>query len=93
MKSGKKLCISILPTFLCLLSMLVVACDSNGPGNTNNQPQKAAANKQVLVLSASDIKTFDPALSTDAASINAIDMIFTGLVQLDDSLNLHAQLA
>ena len=95
MLSGKKLRISILPAFLCLLSMLVVACGNPAPGNTGNQPQKAADAKQVLVLplgGVSDIKTFDPALSTDADSIAAIDMIFTGLVQLDDNLNLHAQL-
>ncbi|HCI78262.1 MAG TPA: peptide ABC transporter substrate-binding protein, partial [Ktedonobacter sp.] len=76
--------------------MLVVACGSSSPGNTGNQPQKAADAKQVLVLplaGVSDIKTFDPALSTDLDSISAIDNIFTGLVQLDDNLNVHGQLA
>ena len=96
MISGKKLRISILPTFLCLLSMLVVACGSGSPGTTGNKPQKAADNKQVFVLPAegySDLKTFDPALSTDLNSITAIDMVFTGLVQLDDNLNVRGQLA
>jgi peptide/nickel transport system substrate-binding protein/oligopeptide transport system substrate-binding protein len=97
MISGKKLRISILPAFLCLLSMLVVACGGGGgSNNTSNQPQKAADNKQVLVVplaGVTDIKTFDPALSTDLNSISAIDLVYTGLVQLDDNLNVRGQLA
>ena len=30
MRSGKKLTLGILPTFLCLLSLLVVACGGGG---------------------------------------------------------------
>ena len=41
----------------------------------------------------SDIKTFDPALSTDVNSIEAIDLVFTGLVQFDDNLKIQPQLA
>ena len=41
----------------------------------------------------SDIKTFDPALSTDAPSIAAIDLVYTGLVQFNDKLNVVPQLA
>ena len=41
----------------------------------------------------SDIKTFDPGLSTDMPSIQAINMVFTGLVQLNDKLEVVPQLA
>ena len=101
MRSGKKLTLGILPTFLCLLSMLVVACGGGGGGSGSTgttAAQKAADSKQIFVPSyaehgVADIKTFDPALSTDANSINAIDMVFTGLVQLDDNLNVKGELA
>ncbi|MGZ6367426.1 MAG: peptide ABC transporter substrate-binding protein, partial [Ktedonobacteraceae bacterium] len=41
----------------------------------------------------SDFATLDPALVTDEASTSAIDLIFTGLVQLDDQLRVKGQLA
>ena len=100
MRSGKKLTLGILPTFLCLVSMLIVACGGGGGGSGTGttQTQKAADSKQVFVSSyaehgVADIKTFDPALSTDANSLNAIDMVFTGLVQLDDNLAVKGELA
>jgi len=98
MRSSKKLTTMVLPALLCVLSMIVAACGSaptsTTPGST--APSKAAANKQVYVSpfgGLTDIATFDPALSTDSASITAIDMIFTGLVQLDDKLQVKDQLA
>ena len=99
MRSGKKLTLGILPTFLCLLSMLIVACggSSNGGGGAT-QPQKAPDNKQVFVdanpvAGLSDVKTFDPALATDTASTFALQNVFTGLVELDDNLNVKGVLA
>jgi len=87
---------TLLPTFLALMGMLLVACG----GSTSTTPTtsgKATPDKQVMkfpiVAGISDIKTFDPALSTDAASIAAIDLVFTGLVQLDDKLQVQPQLA
>lgn len=85
----------VLPTFLMLMAMLMVACGGN-PGPGTGQVQKATADKQILILpqaGIADIKTFDPGLSTDAPSISAIDMVFTGLVQLDDKLQIQDQLA
>jgi len=100
MRSGKKkLTLGILPTFLCLLSMLIVACGGGGStGTTSNQAQKAADSKQVYVDAApvaglSDVKTLDPALDGDLYSANAINMIYTGLVEFDDKLNVRDELA
>ena len=96
MRSSKKIMTKLLPTFLALMGMLLVACG----GSTSTTPTtsgKATPDKQVMkfpiVAGISDIKTFDPALSTDAASIAAIDLVFTGLVQLDDKLQVQPQLA
>jgi oligopeptide transport system substrate-binding protein len=95
MRPGKKLITRLLPTCLALMAMLVVAC--GGGTTTTTTPSKAPANQQVLNMpfenTVSDNKTFDPALSTDANSIAAIDLVFTGLVQLDDNLKIQPQLA
>ena len=96
MRSSKKLMTRLLPTFLALMGMLLVACG----GSTSTTPTtsgKATPDKQVMnfpfVAGISDIRTFDPALSTDAPSIAAIGLVFTGLVQLDDKLKVVPQLA
>jgi oligopeptide transport system substrate-binding protein len=88
---------NLLPILLCILTMLLAAC---GGGNSNSTSSsttaKAPANRQILVLPISgypDVKTFDPALATDLASISAVDMVFTGLVVLDDHLQVHNDLA
>ncbi len=101
MRSGKKkLTLGILPTFLCLLSMLIVSCGGgggNGTGNGNGT-QKAADNKQVYVSPSSvpglsDVKTLDPALDSDLYSANAINMVYTGLVELNNDLKITPELA
>ncbi len=98
MQSGKNLAKSLLPTFLCLLAMLLVACGGGTPAGTTPTagPTKADASKQIAVIPESgvaDINTFDPGLSTDLPSISAIDMVFTGLVQLDDQGRVYDELA
>jgi hypothetical protein len=67
-------------TFFCFVAMILAAC---GTGDAGGGTQKARADKQVFVSPLEgipDIETFDPALAGDLASINAIDMVFTGLV-------------
>jgi oligopeptide transport system substrate-binding protein len=95
MRPSKKLMTRLLPTFLALMGMLLVACGGTST-TTNNTSGKASPDKQVLVApesGVSDIKTFDPGLSTDLPSIAAIDNVFTGLVQLNDKLQVVPQLA
>ncbi len=95
MRPSKKLLTTLLPTFLALMGMLLVAC--GGSSTTTTTTGKATPDKQVLNMPfqnlISDIKTFDPALSTDAPSISAIDLVFTGLVQFNDKLEVQPQLA
>lgn len=96
MPSGKKLSQTLLPAFFCLLSLLMVACGSGGNGGASSNTTKAPANKQIFIYpqwGISDIKTFDPGLSTDQPSAEAIMMVFTGLVQLNDKLEIVDQLA
>src|SRR5713101_5750815 len=97
MRNGKKFTKGFLPTLLVLVAMLVVACGGTSSTTTTTTPSKAPASQQVLNMpfqnAISDLKTMDPALSTDAASIAGIDLIFTGLVQFNDKLNVVPQLA
>ncbi len=80
------------------MALLLSSCELFGGSNTNipAKPVKAPPSQQVYVapiLGASDITTFDPALAYDASSITAIQMVFTGLVQLNDKLQVLPQLA
>jgi oligopeptide transport system substrate-binding protein len=98
MRPRKKFTLGLLSTFLCLLAMLLAACGGGGGGGGGGGAAhpKAADSKQIFVYpepGIADIATFDPALSTDLPSIQAIDMVFTGLVQLDDNLKVQGVLA
>jgi oligopeptide transport system substrate-binding protein len=99
MDSGNKKFINrSTPLVLCLLALLLSSCDLFGGNNTNipAKPVKAPANQQVYVapiLGASDITTFDPALAYDSSSLSAVQMVFTGLVQIDDKFQIRPQLA
>src|SRR5438552_4479785 len=97
MQPGKKLLTELLPTCLVLMTMLLVACGGGSTTTTTVPSQKAPAAQQVLNMpfenAVSDLKTMDPALSTDAASISGIDLVFTGLVQFDNNLRVQPQLA
>ena len=95
MQPGRKLIAKLPFAFLMWMVLLVSACVT-GSKETITAPQKAPASQQVFVdpeVGASDIATFDPALSPDFTSIAAIDMVFTGLVQLDDNQQVVPQLA
>ncbi|HTD18478.1 MAG TPA: ABC transporter substrate-binding protein, partial [Ktedonobacteraceae bacterium] len=97
MFTGKYIRCKLLPIALCLLILLLAACDTGG----NPQAQKlvkAPASKQIYTVpqvGIADITTLDPALvmAADQPSMSAIQMIYTGLVQLDDKLQIQPQLA
>ncbi|MBE3558047.1 MAG: peptide ABC transporter substrate-binding protein [Ktedonobacteraceae bacterium] len=80
----------------CLLAILLVACGGGATGQSGTSTAKAPDEKQILISpigNRSDIKSFDPARATDIDSINAIQMVFTGLVSLNDKLQVQDQLA
>jgi oligopeptide transport system substrate-binding protein len=84
--------------FLCLLTIFLSACDLFGGNNDHQLTRlvKAAAKYQVYIdpqIGISDLSTLDPAQVNDTSSANAIQMVFTGLVQLDDKLQVRPQLA
>ena len=94
MRSRKKITYMILPSFIALIGMLFAAC--GGGGTPSNQgSSKAPASQQIFrfPLPVADIATFDPALTSDLYSAQAIDMVFTGLVSLNDQLQIKPQLA
>src|SRR5947209_11416833 len=93
----KKFTSRLLPIALCFLAILLTACDLGGGNPQASKLVKAPANKQIYTMpqvGTSNI-TLDPALvlSADQTSMNAISMIYTGLVQLDDKLQVQPQLA
>jgi len=97
MRKGKKFTIGFLPIMLVLVSMLVVAC-GGGNGSASITPTaaaKAPASQQILRLElpVSDIATFDPGQATDIYSSAAVTSVFTGLVQLNDKLEVTPQMA
>ncbi|GCE23710.1 peptide ABC transporter substrate-binding protein [Dictyobacter kobayashii] len=98
MRSGKKITTMMLPTLLCLFGVLLAACGGGsvpGSGSGSVNKTKAPDNQQVYrwAFRLPDIASFDPGIATDNTSIQAINMAFTGLVQLDNQLNIKPQLA
>jgi oligopeptide transport system substrate-binding protein len=79
---------------LALLWPLLTACTL-----FNTQPKplvKAPPKQQIYTVpeaGMSDLATLDPALAHDPASMSAVQMLFTGLVQYDDKLQIRPQLA
>jgi oligopeptide transport system substrate-binding protein len=100
MSTSKILRARLLPLFLCCLAVLLVACSIGGGGGGPQAKKlvKAPASKQVYTVpqvGVTDITTLDPALvmAADQPSLSAIQMLYTGLVQLDDKMQVEPQLA
>ncbi|MDQ2904438.1 MAG: peptide ABC transporter substrate-binding protein [Ktedonobacteraceae bacterium] len=95
MKTGKKFTGWLPPLLVCLLALELSACSTSGVIPLNPLA-KAPLNQQVYtdpMLNVPDLTTLDPALASDPSSVAAVQMIFTGLVQLDDKLRVRPQLA
>ena len=96
MQPTRKLGRRFVPILFCLLAFLLAACGGSSAQTVTTATSKADTSKQIFIWplgGSTDLKTIDPGLSTDAGSINAIDLVFTGLVQLDDKLQVRDQLA
>ena len=90
----KKLTTMLLPTLIALMTLLVAACGGTTTTPAAN-PTAAPASQQIYrwAVPNSDIPTFDPGQSTDELSINAILLVYNGLVQLNDKLTIEPELA
>src|SRR5436305_13603621 len=88
---------NVLTIVLCMLTLLLTSCSLFGGNNTQSTQQvKTPPDKQIYsapLAGISDISTFDPALANDPSSIAVIQMVFTGLVQLDDKATAQPQMA
>jgi oligopeptide transport system substrate-binding protein len=100
MLASKKLTTKLLPTVLALMALLLAACGGGGNGNTPTAANTTPAPQSQQVFRffgtdspVTDISTFDPAQTLDSESSNAVQMVFTGLVQFNDNLQAVPQLA
>lgn len=100
MRVNQKTIRGMTPYVLCLITTLLLSgCSLFGGSNTPAKTGKAPANQQVytspliLLNGSSDLTTLDPALAYDQNSLSAISMIYTGLVQLDDHMQVQPGLA
>lgn len=88
--------IHTLGIFFCLASFLLTSCSIVGGGNTAKSLVKVPASKQIYTIpqiGINGISTLDPALTQDVTSISAVQMLFTGLVSLNDKQQVQPQLA
>jgi len=97
MQPGKIFAPKFLSVIFVLLALLLAACGGGG-SNTNQgtgAQTKASADKQIYIrpYQFSDLKTLDPALETDLYSAQAINMIYSGLVEQDDQGKIQPALA
>src|SRR6185437_1550682 len=88
--------LGLLPGLFIILALLLVGCNSNsGPANVNPNPSAAPKIQQIYRMGVvdNDIYSFDPGIATDKYSVDAVMMVFTGLMQLNDQLQVTPQLA
>lgn len=92
MQPGKTITPGLLFILGCLIPLLLIGC--NSPFSRGSQAGTSAS-QQVYRYGAVtlDISSFDPAQASDQTSQEAVSMVFTGLVQLDDNSQIQPQLA
>ncbi len=92
MHLGTKKALNTIGILCCALTLILSAC---GGGSAQTSNQKAPENKQILRQAdpVADLGTFDPAITPDQPSSVAINMVFTGLVALDNDLKVVPELA
>jgi len=94
-RGNKKVLVGLLPSLLCILTILLSACNSDKTSQTTNAA-KAPDSQQVFhypIEAQQDFATLDPALVQGLGDGYAIQLVFTGLVQLDNNGNVKDQLA
>jgi oligopeptide transport system substrate-binding protein len=88
---------AIFLSLLCLFALLVAACNSASPPQSNSRGNlaPAPASQQILryPIGSSDFTSLDPALAQQVIDTFAIQLIFTGLVELNNDGTVIDQLA
>ncbi len=85
-----------IPFLIMLLSLLVVAlaaCNGTVDYERSNTPAPNSQQILRLPIGQTDFTTLDPALVQDAGDVEAIQTLFTGLVQFNDQGRIKDQLA
>lgn len=86
------------PSVFCLFTLVLLSGCSLFGGSTA-KVGKAPVSQQIftspliLLSGSTDLTTLDPAIAYDQNSLTALSMIFTGLVQLDDHMQVQPGLA
>ncbi|MBV9615890.1 MAG: peptide ABC transporter substrate-binding protein, partial [Ktedonobacteraceae bacterium] len=95
MLSGKKLALKFLPILFTTIILITAACGGGSGPATGSNSQPAPASKQVLnyPMGETDFSSLDPALVQSATDAQAINTMFTGLVSLNDNVQVVDQLA
>jgi len=95
MQGTPKKRVALLSSLVIVFAMLLSACGGGTVPSGSGSTAKAPASQQIYRwgLNLPDITSFDPGTATDSPSIQAINLVYTGLVQLDDNLNVKPQLA
>ncbi len=95
MLSGKKFAIKFLPILFATIMLITAACGGSPAPASGTSTQAAPAAKQNLriPIGATDFSTLDPALVQSATDAQTIQTIFTGLVSLNDKVQVVDQLA
>ncbi len=104
MSRNRKCPTALLLTWTCVISLLLTACAHNTGGISKSAPNviprvegtpMAPYDQQIyrFPLGITDISTLDPVLTTDIYSSRTIAMVFNGLIQLDDNLQVQPELA
>ncbi len=94
MRKQTRSCPMVFSIFLCLLALLIVACGgSTTPPKSN--AAAAAPDKQVLRLpiGVPDFTSLDPAVSNAAADFPVVNLLFPGLVKLNNDNSVALNLA
>ncbi|HEY4388887.1 MAG TPA: ABC transporter substrate-binding protein, partial [Ktedonobacteraceae bacterium] len=100
MYSSRKRLLTKLPFFLCnmVVILVLVGCGNakTSASTTSAKNAKAPANQQILVQPVSgysDVQTLDPALADEIPALSIDNMLYSGLVTLNDKLQVQGELA